>query len=63
MSEILTAISTVGFPIVCCLGMFYYWNKETQNHREEMLALKDAIANNTTVVQQLVDRLSKDSDS
>lgn len=24
MNELLTAVSTVGFPIVCCAAMFWY---------------------------------------
>lgn len=30
-NDIVTAITTVGFPIVCCIGMYYYMvtcNKE-----------------------------------
>lgn len=64
------AVSTVGFPIVCCgaLGWaFYKMNiqhttqiKElTENHRAEMNELKQALENNTLAVQKLCVMLSE----
>lgn len=61
---VMQAVSTVGFPIVCCgaLGWaFYKMNiqhtaqiKElTENHRVEMNELKQALENNTLAVQKL----------
>ena len=42
-NEILTAVSTVGFPIVCC-GYLFYANKKQQDlHYEEMKELSGAI--------------------
>lgn len=65
---ILTAIGTVGFPIVACCGMAYFFAKVNDNyrndikelnasHKEEVKAMTDAIANNTLVIQKLVDSL------
>ena len=65
-STILQAITSVGFPIVCCLVMMYYvkytddrHRSETEKlntmHREEMKEVTTAITNNTLVIQQLVD--------
>lgn len=64
------AVSTVGFPIVCCgaLGWaFYKMNihytaqiKElTENHRAEMNELKQALENNTLAVQKLCVMISE----
>lgn len=64
------AVSTVGFPIVCCgaLGWaFYKMNiqhtvqiKElTENHHAEMNELKQALENNTLAVQKLCVMLSE----
>lgn len=53
MDEIVTAISTVGFPIVCTLLLTYLLMKENENHKEEMNQLKDTIAANTIVLKEL----------
>lgn len=64
------AVSTVGFPIVCCgaLGWaFYKMNiqhtaqiKElTENHRDEMNELTQALENNTLAVQKLCVMISE----
>ena len=49
----MTAISTVGFPIVCTLMMGYLLIEEQKNHKEEMNQLKDAINSNTIVMTEL----------
>ncbi len=53
MDELVTAISTVGFPIVCTLMLMYLLIKENENHKEEMNQLKDTIAANTIVLKEL----------
>lgn len=52
-ADILTAISTVGFPIVFCVLMFWYLREETKNHKEEVLDLKTVIAENNTILASL----------
>lgn len=47
---IITAISTVGFPIVCAAALFW-----KSNHTEKDLV--DALNNNTLVMQKLCDKL------
>ena len=43
MNELAQAITTLGFPIVCCLGLGYYistttkLNREDNNKREERM--------------------------
>lgn len=53
INEILTAITTVGFPIVFCLLMFWYLREETQNHKEEVNELKSVIAENNSILASL----------
>ena len=53
MNDIVTAISTVGFPIVCTIMLMFLLMKENENHKAEMNALKDTIANNTIVLTEL----------
>ena len=50
---IVSALSTVGFPIAMCVIMFWFLNKEQQTHKEEMNELKDVIAKNNEVLASL----------
>ncbi len=70
-AEVLSAIASVGFPIVACCAMAYFFSKVNNNyradikelnkeHHEEMDAMTTAINNNTMVLQKLVDRLDGD---
>jgi hypothetical protein len=69
MQEIVQLISTVCFPIVVSLIMFYYVrdqgdkNREdvkalNEAHKEELLTVIDAINNNTVALTELKDSLS-----
>ena len=53
---IMTAISTVGFPIVMCAALFWKMDKQDTEHKEEMQKTADAINNNTLVIRELVDK-------
>jgi len=65
---IASLIGTLGFPIVACCAMAYFFArvndnyradiKEIQaNHKEEIAGMTTAINNNTLVIQKLVDRM------
>ena len=65
LKTIIDAVSVVGFPIVCCGIMFWYLQKESDNHKQEMTSMRDAINANTSVIaelkmimQQLIDKLT-----
>lgn len=58
VSTILEIISSVGFPIACCVVMFLQLNKMTENHKNEMLEMKNAIDNNTIALMKLIDKLN-----
>lgn len=71
MQEILTAIGTVGFPIVACCAIAWFFNKVNENyrndikelsqsHKEEAKAMTEAINQNTLVIQKLCDYLTKE---
>ena len=53
MSELITAISTVGFPIVFCILIFWFLREETTNHKEEVLDLKQVISENNEILASL----------
>ena len=66
---IMQAIASVGFPIVCCVIMMYYIKYRedasreeiqhmTDQHRQEMTEITEAIHNNTIVIQKLIDFLN-----
>lgn len=55
---LITAISTVGFPIVMCGALFWKMDKQDKEHKEEMNKSTEAINNNTVVLQKLMQMLS-----
>lgn len=67
-STITTIISSLGFPIFCCL-MLGWWIKATtetfnkqledtrKDHKEEIKGLKESLDNNTLVLTKVLDRL------
>ena len=57
MSDIISIISNVGFPIACCVFLYMHMNKQTELHHEEINILSEAINNNTAAVNQLRERL------
>lgn len=70
VDAVVSAISTIGFPIVCCLVLGWYVkyitdknreeiNKLNEQHKTEMTDVTQAINNNTLVMQRLIDSLSK----
>lgn len=53
INDILTAITTVGFPIVFCLLLFWYLREETKNHKDEVSELKAVISENNSILAGL----------
>lgn len=53
VTEITQLISSVGFPIVACMAMFYMNNKT-------LTELKDTIQNNTTVMELILQKIGVD---
>lgn len=71
IQAILQAITTVGFPIVCCGAMMWYVKYSTdqnrdevsklnEQHRQEMAEVTQAINNNTMALQKLCDLVHPD---
>lgn len=56
-AEITTLISNIGFPIACVIAMFAMWNKEREDHKEEVTKMTEAVNNNTTVLKQILTKL------
>lgn len=58
-NEIITAISTVGFPAVCTMILMYIVYKMNENHKTEMDDVKEAINNNTIALTKLLDKIER----
>ena len=56
-NEIITAISTLGFPICMCVALFWYMIQQNKQHQEESKEMRDAIAELKTAIVQLTDKL------
>lgn len=56
---LLQAITTVGFPIVMCLLMFWYVREQAEEHKSEIDKLSEAVNNNSLIVQRLADILDR----
>lgn len=54
---IVQLISSLGFPIVCCIAMFWQNNKLNESHKEETTKLNETINNNTIALNHLIDKL------
>lgn len=57
VNTIVQLIGSLGFPIVCCIALFWRMIKSDENHKTEIDKLTDALNNNTLVLQQLTDLL------
>lgn len=53
VNVILQAISTVGFPICACGALFWLVNKMSEQHRQEVGALRDVLDRNTAALIEL----------
>lgn len=59
-ATIVSAVSSVGFPICFCLILYKTMIDQSKEHKQESQSLTEAIHNNTLVIQKLVDRLDGD---
>ena len=53
-------ISTVGFPIVVAVAMFYQNNVLSANYQKLTQQLQDKIESNTEILTRLIERLDQD---
>lgn len=62
MEGVVTAISTIGFPIVMCLILLKFQKDESAEHKEETEKFTEALNRNTLVLQKLCDKMGVDND-
>ena len=60
--DILTAISTVGFPITCCIYLIYSRSKADERYTETINRLKETVDNNTIAMIKIASKLGVDAD-
>lgn len=57
---IVQTISNLGFPIACVCAMFYFWNKEREEHAAECKQWMEVIQNNTDAVNAMLKLVEKE---
>lgn len=66
LSEIMNLIGSVGFPIVMCLVIMYFWNNQYTNTMKELKdtisRLTEVVADNTKALALLEQRLGKEDE-
>lgn len=57
MNDIVSSISTVGFPITMALILLWCIYDSNNKHKEEIDKMSEALNNNTIAITKLLDRL------
>ena len=60
-NTIITAIGSLGFPIVACILMGYMFIRFTDNYRADIKSMTEIVNNNTIALNKLIDKLDKES--
>lgn len=58
--EIFNLIGSYGFPIIACMAMFYFVQTTLKAMQQSISEMKKTVEQNTTVMNTLVNLLSKD---
>ena len=57
MGDIVSVISSVGFPITMALILLWYIYDSNNKHKEEIDKMSEALNNNTIAITKLLDKL------
>lgn len=60
MGDIVSVISSVGFPITMALLLLWYIYDSNNKHKEEIDRMSEALNNNTIAITKLLDALGGD---
>ena len=58
IANLVSAISSVGFPIVACIALFWNTHKQEERHLEDSNKFNEAINNNTIALVKLTEKIS-----
>ena len=56
-ASIISAISTVGFPIAACVILYLQQIKQNQFYQNQYAQLKEAVDNNTKIMGELLTKI------
>ena len=62
IGTVTSLISSVGFPIACCIYLIYSNNKAQEKHAEEVEKLRTTVENNTKAMLKLCNKLGVSMD-
>lgn len=66
LAEVMNLIGSVGFPIVMCLVIMYFWNNQYTNTMKELKdtisRLTDVVTDNTKALALLEQKLGKEDE-
>lgn len=54
MEQVIQIVSSLGFPIAACCVMFWYMNKEREDHKQESAEMTSAINKLNTTLEKLL---------
>ena len=55
-------VSSVGFPIACCIFLFWNQNRSEERHKDEVEKLRASLDNNTKVMNKILRKLKIDDE-
>lgn len=58
-NAIVDFIASTGFPISMCLIVCFYVYTKDKSHKEEIDKLSEAVNNQTTNIQRLIDKIDQ----
>lgn len=56
-NDIITAVSTLGFPIVMCAALFWYMVEQNRTHSEESKSMRETINELKVAITELTSHL------
>ena len=62
VSIVTQIVSSVGFPIACCIFLFWNQNKQEERHKDEVEKLRASLDNNTKVMNKILKKLKIDDE-
>ena len=61
LNSFMQAISTVGFPIACCIYLIYSNNKNNEFFKQEIEKLRETVENYTIVMTKICSKIGVDN--
>lgn len=58
INNVMQIVGQFGFPIACCVALFWLVIKMSEQHKEEMAKVTEALNNNTLAITKLEERLN-----